>query len=140
MDDLLRIIGRIFYYMFIWIIMDLIFDSIFNRKRKRNYNSYDQQQGHQTFNDDTFGGNQNSQGSYERNSEDYSSYRNSTSIVDEAYSVFGLTKSATDTEIKKKYRILAKKYHPDRNPSIEAQAEMTKINNAYETIMESRKH
>ena len=32
------------------------------------------------------------------------------------YEVLGVTKGATDSEIKKAYRVVAKKYHPDTNP------------------------
>ena len=41
------------------------------------------------------------------------------------YEVLGVTKGATDSEIKKAYRVVAKKYHPDTNPG-DAEAEEPK--------------
>ena len=38
------------------------------------------------------------------------------------YEVLGISKTADDAEIKKAYRVLAKKYHPDMNPG-DAEAE-----------------
>ena len=49
------------------------------------------------------------------------------------YEVLGLTKSASDSEIKKSYRKLAMKYHPDRNKDDkEAAKKFTEVSEAYE--------
>lgn len=51
------------------------------------------------------------------------------------YKVLGVSPDATDEEIKKAYRLLAKKYHPDLHPGDEAAAKkMQQINAAYEQI------
>ena len=36
-------------------------------------------------------------------------------MIDDPYSVLGLTPDASDEEVKRAYRALAKKYHPDTN-------------------------
>jgi curved DNA-binding protein CbpA len=55
----------------------------------------------------------------------------------EAYKILGLAVTATIKEVKKKYRELVLKWHPDRNRTnqIQAEKELVKINQAYETIM-----
>jgi tetratricopeptide (TPR) repeat protein len=58
------------------------------------------------------------------------------------YSVLGVSRNASDKEIKKAYRDLARKYHPDNynnNPLADlAQDKMKEINEAYENIMRMR--
>ena len=47
------------------------------------------------------------------------------------YELFDIPKGSTDADIKKKYRKLALKYHPDKNPDNEEAEEMfKKINHA----------
>ena len=63
--------------------------------------------------------------------------------MNDPYSVLGVSKNASDEEIKKAYRELARKYHPDHyadNPLASLAAEkMKEINEAYDTIMNQRK-
>jgi len=56
------------------------------------------------------------------------------------YEVLGVSKGASDTEIKKAYRRLAMKYHPDRNPdNQEAEAQFKEAKEAYEILSSSEK-
>ena len=56
------------------------------------------------------------------------------------YEVLGLTNSASEDEIKKAFRSLAKKYHPDMNPGdAEAEAKFKEINEAYEVLSDPDK-
>lgn len=55
------------------------------------------------------------------------------------YSVLGVSRNATNDEIKRKFRELAKKYHPDLNPSPDAKQKMAQITSAYELLSDPKK-
>lgn len=57
------------------------------------------------------------------------------------YEVLGVEKTATDEELKKAYRRLAKKYHPDANPDNKKEAEVKfkEVNEAYENLSDPQK-
>lgn len=56
------------------------------------------------------------------------------------YDVLGVGKTATDDEIKKAYRRLAKQYHPDLNPGDKAaEAKFKEANEAYEVLSDQQK-
>lgn len=61
-------------------------------------------------------------------------------MMEDPYKVLGLEPNASDEEVKRAYRRLAKQYHPDRNPGDEAAAQkMREINIAYEMITDPEK-
>lgn len=60
--------------------------------------------------------------------------------MQDPYSVLGISPSASEDEIKKAYRALAKKYHPDVNQgSAEAERRMKEVNEAYSAVMKMRR-
>ena len=61
-------------------------------------------------------------------------------MIHDPYQVLGVSRDASDDEIKQAYRRLAKQYHPDRNPGdATAAKKMQEINAAYEQIKNPEK-
>ena len=56
------------------------------------------------------------------------------------YEILGVEKNASDADIKKAYRKLAKQYHPDMNPDDKAaEAKFKEVNEAYEVLSDTQK-
>jgi DnaJ family protein B protein 4 len=61
--------------------------------------------------------------------------------MDDYYNILGVSKDATDTDIKKAYKKLAVKWHPDKNPDNKKEAEQhfKKISEAYQVLSNKEK-
>ena len=55
------------------------------------------------------------------------------------YAILGVSEQATYPELKRAYRRLARKYHPDRNNSSHAESMIKKINSAFEILSDDDK-
>ncbi len=55
------------------------------------------------------------------------------------YETLGVTRDASDADIKKAYRRLAMEFHPDRNDSPEAEAKFKEVSEAYQVLAEPQK-
>ena len=59
--------------------------------------------------------------------------------MSEFYALLGISRDASEADVKKAYRKLAMEYHPDRNSSPEAEARFKEITEAYEVLRDPQK-
>lgn len=60
--------------------------------------------------------------------------------MDDPFKILGVSRSASEDEIKQAYRKLAKKYHPDVNKDPGAEEKFKQIQNAYQQALDYKKH
>jgi molecular chaperone DnaJ len=59
--------------------------------------------------------------------------------VSEFYALLGVSRDASEADLKKAYRKLAMEFHPDRNPSTDAETRFKEITEAYEVLRDPQK-
>lgn len=60
--------------------------------------------------------------------------------MDDPFKILGVSRDASEEEIKRAYRKLAKQYHPDVNKEPGAEEKFKKIQNAYQQALDYKKH
>ena len=60
-------------------------------------------------------------------------------MAEDYYKILGVSKTATDEEIKKSYKQLAKKYHPDISKEVGAEAKFKELSEAYAVLSDKQK-
>lgn len=123
--------------LFLFIARDAIFrkktnydKEDFESKKDKTYEKY-----HSDWTDDYV------DFTYTRPSKDDTEFRKAArnSTLPDYYKILDLPRTATSEEIKKKYRELAKKLHPDRNRDEKSKETMAEINKAYEVLSDKER-
>ncbi len=58
-------------------------------------------------------------------------------IIMNPYEILNINENSTLTEIKKAYKILALKYHPDKNTDVDSKEKFMQIKSAYDVLLQS---
>ncbi|MCQ2189888.1 MAG: TerB family tellurite resistance protein [Paludibacteraceae bacterium] len=129
--------------------------TLFMRKYKQGYYNSQNNNEQQSHNNNSYNNNSNS---YSNNSNSYNSNNNRNSgnsnnnsstkkthlSVSEAYDILKVSGDASDAEIKKAFRVLAREYHPDKVSAMgeeavrQATMTMQQINEAYDVVKMAR--
>lgn len=107
-----------------------------------NRNSNSSYSGNNSYNNSN---NSSNNSGYSNSNNSNNNYRRTSGVsVSEAYDILGVAGNASDAEIKKAYRVLAMKYHPDRVSGMgdeavrQATESMRQINAAWDVLKEAR--
>lgn len=107
-----------------------------------NRNSNSSYSGSNSYNNSN---NSSNNSGYSNSNNSNNNYRRTSGVsVSEAYDILGVAGNASDAEIKKAYRVLAMKYHPDRVSGMgdeavrQATESMRQINAAWDVLKEAR--
>ena len=73
-------------------------------------------------------------GSKKSQNKRHSNHTRSTRTKNSYYEVLGVSRNASQTDIKKAYQRLAMKYHPDRNKAKNASEKFKEIQKAFQTL------
>jgi len=76
--------------------------------------------------------------SFTKDDEEFRKLKQNSNFPD-YYKTLGITKIATQNEIKDQFRRLAKEWHPDKNPDPKTKEKMAEINKAYEVLSDKER-
>jgi len=101
----------------------------FESKKNKDYEKY-----HSDWSSDEYIGKKKAN----RDEEEFKKLKQNSEFPD-YYNVLGIPKDASQREIKKQFRFLAKEWHPDRNPDLKTKEKMAEINKAYEVLSDNER-